>query len=153
MKQRQIPDYKAEVCAAFARGNVGRAMNLASSERFNELKDFTTQLLRRLGDIPKYDLLQEIKPLNDFKDDIREFFDLVLFWYRDVLLYKAAGTEEQLIFREEAYEIRRQSEKCSYAGLQHILNAIDTADRRIRANVNFDLTMEMLALTIKENIR
>ena len=22
MKQRQIPDYKAEVCAAFARGNV-----------------------------------------------------------------------------------------------------------------------------------
>ena len=25
MKQRQIPDYKAEVCAAFARGNVGRA--------------------------------------------------------------------------------------------------------------------------------
>ena len=153
MKQRQIPDYKAEVCAAFARGNVGRAMNLASSERFNELKDFTTQLLRKLGDIPKYDLLQEIKPLNDFKDDIREFFDLVLFWYRDVLLYKAAATEEQLIFREEAYEIRRQSEKCSYAGLQHILDAIDTADRRIRANVNFDLTMEMLALTIKENIR
>lgn len=49
MKKRQIPDYKAEVCAAFARGNVGRAMNLASSERFNELKDFTTQLLRRLG--------------------------------------------------------------------------------------------------------
>lgn len=152
MKQRQIPDYKAEVCAAFARGNVGRAMNLASSERFNELKDFTTQLLRRLGDIPKYDLLQEIKPLNDFKDDIREFFDLVLFWYRDVLLYKAAATEEQLIFREEAYEIRRQSEKCSYAGLQHILDAIDTADRRIRANVNFDLTMELLAMTIKENI-
>lgn len=86
MKQRQIPDYKAEVCAAFARGNVGRAMNLASSERFNELKDFTTQLLRRLGDIPKYDLLQEIKPLNDFKDDIREFFDLVLFWYRDGII-------------------------------------------------------------------
>ena len=37
--------------------------------------------------------------------------------------------------------------------VQHILNAIDTAYRRIRANVNFDLTMEMLALTIKENIR
>ena len=153
MKRRQIPDYKAEVCAAFARGNVGRAMNLASSERFNELKDFTTQLLRRLGDIPKYDLLQEIKPLNDFKDDIREFFDLVLFWYRDVLLYKAAGSEEQLIFREQSLEIRNQAEKCSYRGLQQILEAIETADRRIRANVNFDLTMEMLALTIKENIR
>ena len=27
--------------------------------------------------------------------------------------------------------------------------AIETADRRIRANVNFDLTMELLAMTIK----
>ena len=74
MKKRQVPDYKAEVCAAFARGNVGRAVALASSERFNELKDVTVSLLRRLGDIRRYDILQEIKPLNDFKDDIREFF-------------------------------------------------------------------------------
>lgn len=152
MKKRQVPDYKAEVCAAFARGNVGRAVALASSERFNELKDVTVSLLRRLGDIRRYDILQEIKPLNDFKDDIREFFDLVLFWYRDVLLYKAAGSEEQLIFREQALEIRRQAEKSTYHGLQQILEAIETADRRIRANVNFDLTMELLAMTIKENI-
>ena len=128
MKKRQVPDYKAEVCAAFARGNVGRAVALASSERFNELKDVTVSLLRRLGDIRRYDILQEIKPLNDFKDDIREFFDLVLFWYRDVLLYKAAGSEEQLIFREQALEIRRQAEKSTYHGLQQILEAIETAD-------------------------
>lgn len=152
MKKRQVPDYKAEVCAAFARGNVGRAVALASSERFNDLKDVTVSLLRRLGNIRRYDILQEIKPLNDFKDDIREFFDLVLFWYRDVLLYKAAGSEEQLIFREQALEIRRQAEKSTYHGLQQILEAIETADRRIRANVNFDLTMELLAMTIKENI-
>ena len=122
--------------------NVGRAVALASSERFNDLKDVTVSLLRRLGNIRRYDILQEIKPLNDFKDDIREFFDLVLFWYRDVLLYKAAGSEEQLIFREQALEIRRQAEKSTYHGLQQILEAIETADRRIRANVNFDLTME-----------
>ncbi len=34
MEQLQIPDYKAEVCVAFARGNVGRAKALASSEDF-----------------------------------------------------------------------------------------------------------------------
>ena len=64
----------------------------------------------------------------------------------------AAGSEEQLIFREQALEIRRQAEKSTYHGLQQILEAIETADRRIRANVNFDLTMELLAMTIKENI-
>ena len=83
---------------------------------------------------------------------MNDYLDLCFIWYRDVLLYKAAGSEEQLIFREQALEIRRQAEKSTYHGLQQILEAIETADRRIRANVNFDLTMEMLAMTIKENI-
>ena len=128
MKKRQVPGLQSGGMCSLARGNVGRAVALASSERFNELKDVTVSLLRRLGDIRRYDILQEIKPLNDFKDDIREFFDLVLFWYRDVLLYKAAGSEEQLIFREQALEIRRQAEKSTYHGLQQILEAIETAD-------------------------
>ena len=152
MKKCQVPDYKADICVAFAQGNVGRAMLLASSERFNELKDYAVQLLRRLGDIPDYDLLQEIKPLNDFKDDIQDFFDLLLLWYRDVLLYKASGQEDRLIFSDQSYEVRQQADKSSYAGIQKILEAIETAGRRVRANVNFELTLELLLLTIKENI-
>ena len=35
----QVPDYKADVCVAFAQGNMGRAMRLAASEHFNEIKD------------------------------------------------------------------------------------------------------------------
>lgn len=152
MRKCQVPDYKADICVAFAQGNAGRAMMLAASERFNELKDFTIQLLRRLGDIPNYDLLQEIKLLNDFKEDIQDFFDLILLWYRDVLLYKASGQEERLVFQEQCYEVKQQAEKSSYPGIQKILEAIETAGRRIRANVNFELTLELLLLTIKENI-
>lgn len=152
MKQCQIPDYKADICVAFAQGNVGRAMLLAGSERFNELKDFTLQILRRIGDIPEYDILQELKPLNDFKEEIKDFFDLLLLWYRDVLLYKASGQEEQLIFQDQSFEIMQQAQKSTYAGLQNILEAIETAKRRIQANVNFELTLELLLMTIKENM-
>ena len=35
MSHYQIPDYQAEVCVAFAQGNVGKAIALASSEGFN----------------------------------------------------------------------------------------------------------------------
>ena len=34
MEEMQVPDYKADVCVAFARGNVGKAKALASSEEF-----------------------------------------------------------------------------------------------------------------------
>lgn len=117
-----------------------------------ELKDVTVSLLRRLGDIRRYDILQEIKPLNDFKDDIREFFDLVLFWYRDVLLYKAAGSEEQLIFREQALEIRLSGREKHLPWPAADFRSNRDSGPTVRANVNFDLTMELLAMTIKENI-
>lgn len=152
MNRCQIPDYQADICVAFAQGNVGRAVKLASSDTFNERKDYTIQILRRLGDIPVYDLLTELEPWKEQKDDIQDFFDLLMLIFRDVLLYKASRTEEQLIFREQTYMIRQLSQKCSYARISEILKAIDAAQRRIHANVNFELTLELLLLSIKENL-
>lgn len=153
MKHCQVPDYQADVCVAFAQGNVGRAMMLASSEMFRELKELSLNLMRRLRDIPAYSLLQEIKPLEEYKENIRDFLDLLLLLFRDVLLYKASGEEERLIFRDYSYEIRQLAQKISFPGLQSIFEGIETAGRRIRANVNFELTLELLLLTIKENMK
>ena len=36
-------------------------------------------------------------------------------------------------------------------GIETILKALDKAKIRLAANVNFDLTMELLLLTMKEN--
>lgn len=152
MRHCQIPDYQADLCVAFAQGNVGQAMLLASSEEFNELKDYAVQLIRRLGDIPVYDLMQELKPLNDYKEKIQVFFDLLLLLFRDVLLYKASGQEERLIFKEQSFIVRQIADRGSFPGLNRILEEIGTAGRRIRANVNYELTLELLLLNIKENI-
>ena len=72
-------------------------------------------------------------------------------WYRDILYFKATGDVNGLIFKEEVYEIKRQVEKHSYAGIENIVNALEKAKIRIRANVNFDLVIELLLLAIKEN--
>ena len=39
----------------------------------------------------------------------------------------------------------------SYSGIEAILEALEKAKVRLTANVNFDLVMELLLLTIKEN--
>ena len=39
----------------------------------------------------------------------------------------------------------------SYQGIETIIRALETAKVRISANVNFDLVIELLLLTIKEN--
>lgn len=151
MKQYLIPDYHAEVCVAFAQGNVGKAILLASSGEFNELKAAVLQLMKRLDDIELYEMAAAIKQINEYKLSINDYFDLIMIWFRDILYFKATNDVNGLIFKDEVYEIKRQAEKSSYRGIETILEALEKAKLRLNANVNFDLVIELLLLTIKEN--
>lgn len=151
MNSYQVPDYQADICAAFAQGNVGKAIQLAASEDFNELKASVLQLIKRLKDIDLYEMGEAVKQISEYKLAINDYFDLMMVWYRDVLLFKATGDVNGLIFKDEVYDIKRQAEKSSYNGIEEILNALQKAQLRLNANVNFDLVIELLLLTIKEN--
>lgn len=56
-----------------------------------------------------------------------------------------------MIFKEEIKYIRKEADQRSYEGIEIILDALEKAKSRLSANVNFDLTMELLFLTMKEN--
>lgn len=151
MKRYQVPDYQADVCAAFAQGNVGKAIQLASSDEFNELKNSVLQLLKRLEDIDLYELSAAVKQISEYKLSINDYFDLMMIWFRDILYIKATGDVNGLIFKDEVYDIRKQAARTSYQGLEAILQALEKVKVRLNANVNFDLALELLLLTIKEN--
>ncbi len=151
MEQRGVPDYQADVCVAFAQGNVGKAIALASSEDFNELKSAAVQLMKRMKEIELYELTEAVKQISQFKLQINDYFDIMMIWYRDILLYKATLDVNDLIFKDEIYDIKKQASKSSYNGIEMILDALEKAKLRLNANVNFDLVMELLLLTIKEN--
>lgn len=151
MRNYQVVDYKADVCVAFAQGNVGKAILLAGSQTFNELKDQTIRLVRKLRDTEVADIMSEVKAIEEF-EQIDDFFDLLLLWYRDVLIYKASGSDAKLIYKDQANEIARQAEDCFFDGLNRILDGISQARRRLHFNVNQDMTLELLFLLIKENL-
>ena len=151
MKKYQIPDYQAEVCAAFAQGNVGKAIQLASSGEFNELKAEVISLVKKLEDMDLYELNICIKQMNEHKSNIQEYFDLLNLWFRDVLYMKATNDVNNLIFKDEVYDIKKQAARRSFSGIENILQAIEQSRVRLNANVNFDLVIELLLLTIKEN--
>jgi DNA polymerase-3 subunit delta' len=151
MQHYQIPDYQADVCVAFAQGNVGKAIQLASSEDFNELKASALQLMKRLDEIDLYEMGQAVKQISEYKLQIEDYFDLMMIWFRDILYMKATNDVNGLIFKDEVYDIKKQAAKRSYNGIEEILQALDKAKIRVNANVNFDLLIELLLLTIKEN--
>lgn len=151
MSHYQIPDYQADICTAFAQGNVGKAIQLASSDDFNQLKAAALQLLKRLEDIDLYELGAAIKQIGEFKLKVQDYFDLMMIWYRDILYFKATNDVNKLIFKDEVYDIKKQAATHSYQGIEAIIEALQKAKVRLNANVNFDLVIELLLLTIKEN--
>jgi DNA polymerase-3 subunit delta' len=151
MEELGVPDYKANICVAFARGNIGKAKLLASSEEFEKVKDEAITLVKYINDMEINEIVKAIKKISEYKLDVNDYLDILTVWYRDALLYKATKDINSIVFREELPQIRRVADRSTYEGIETIVNALQTAERRLEANVNFDLTMELLLLTIKEN--
>lgn len=151
MEHMEVPDYKASICTAFAQGNIGRAIMLASSEDFNEIKDEAVKLLRNIENMDVSELSAAVKKISKFKLEIADYLDIIMIWFRDVLLYKATKEVDGVVFSDQLEFIRERAKNSSYEGIETILEGIERAKARIRANVNFDLVIELLLLTIKEN--
>lgn len=151
METMEIPDYKADICVAFARGNVGKAKLLASSEEFDKVKEEAITLLKYIKEMELNEIVAAIKKITEYKFDVNDYMDILSIWYRDVLLFKATHDANLLIFKEEIQHIRKVADKSAYEGIEKIIDALEKSKQRLNANVNFDLTMELLLLTIKEN--
>ena len=151
MEQLQVPDYRAKLCTAFARGNIGQAKLLASSEDFDRVREEAVTLLKYINEMEITELAAAVRKITEYQLDMTDYLDILSVWYRDVLMFKAMNDANHLIFREEIQYIKRVADRSSYEGLEKILDALEKAKARLRANVSFELTMELLFLTIQEN--
>ena len=151
MNEMHVPDYQAEVDASLAQGNIGKAERIARSPEYEETLESALRMAKYADSMPLYEIVETIKKLTAEKDNIDDYFDIFSLWFRDVLLFKATKEVDSLVFKQELNGIRERANKSSYEGLEKIIEAIQKARARLNANVNFDLTMELMFLTMKEN--
>ena len=151
MERLQVQKEDADIYTAFARGNLGKAIALSSSDSFGEVRYSVMSLLRNSRNMDIVQMLETVKQWKEDRLQIQECLEFMQLWYRDVLMFKATQEMEGIIFREEYKFIREMATKSSFRGIEEILEALDKARQRLEANVNYELTMELLLLTIKEN--
>ena len=150
MEHLHIPDYQAEIDASFAQGSIGRAEEAATSQEFAEMTQNALKILKYANTMEVYELADEIKALADEKQNISDYLDIFQFWFRDVLMFKATQEVDNLVFKQEINYIKEQASQRSYENLEKILEALEKTKVRLRANVNFELALELLFLTIRE---
>lgn len=152
-----IVDYKAREVSDFAGGNIGKAIRLASSDDFMELKESVVRVAKNIGKMTTGDISGAIKEISSYKENIEEYLDLLFTWYRDVLIYKSCSEKcvninEKIIFADYIKQIKQQSEDCSYEAIERIFMELDGINGKLRVNVNFEMVMELLLLTIRDGL-
>ena len=65
-------------------------------------------------------------------------------------MFKATREIDNLVFKQEINYIKEQASQRSYENLEKILEHWKKQKVRLRANVNFELALELLFLTIRE---
>lgn len=143
-------DEKAEICVAFARGNLGRAIALYQDETFSEWYQRLMKIIKSLQQMSPATLRMEIAKLIASCPNLNEALELLELWYRDLMLYMVTKDMNGLVFYGESKTFMTMASSGSTPGVQRIMSKIQQARERLSANVNPDLTLELMFLAIKE---
>lgn len=146
----QLEPEQAQIAANYCQGNIGKAIRFASSSDFIEMKNQVLKLLKNLDSMDIASIIDTIKEFSTHKNDINDYLDLMLLWYRDVLMFKVTKDANLLLYSDEYSAISEQATKCDYENIENIIAAIDKAKVRLKANVNFDVTIELMILAMKD---
>ncbi len=149
VKNKGINEYKAQLTAAFARGNIGRALKLTDSEEFDEIKGEVVRVMCDIRGMKMDEIMDSVKNAVGFKDEIGDYLDLVLMWFRDVLLFKASGEDEGIIFAEEISSVKRCAENFSFEKINLIIEKVMETKNKLASNVNAELSIETLLLSMR----
>lgn len=161
IKQKDIISYLEEntdakntdiqFAAAFSLGNIGKALHIVQTEEFKEMLQEGLHILTHIHSMEVYEVISYLKNLTLYKEQIYDFLDIIMVWYRDMLILKTTGSLNHLVYKDRYRQLKDQEIYISFEGISHVLGELEKARKRLAANVNFEVAMEMLLLTIKEN--
>ena len=150
MEKQMIPDYAASMAAAFSQGSIEKAVKIAVSKEYSDKKERLIGILREIEEVSIADVVSYARDNGADK----EFFDDMLWvcrcWYKDVLMLKATADLNEVLFKDEYKYLKKQASNYSFEDVEKIIQAIDKAGLRYKANVSLETIIELLVLTMKK---
>ena len=148
LSDKEIGGEQARFYSAFSQGNIGRAMRLASSQAFTEMRETVVSLAQALRRLDMPDLFASYRMLEPYKDDIQDLLDLFMIWYRDVIIIKETNSTRFIFQPDKQNEIFAEAQATELSSLYKKFDAIWQAKRSLKQNGNFQLTLEMMLISL-----
>ncbi len=140
-----------ELAAGYADGNIGVALELADSGEFATLRERVFELIAGVSKGTMDDILQFIDFLDANKERIGLLLDIILLYYRDLLLVCETGNEKLLINSDKKDMIFFNARLYSSRRVIDSIAAIEAVRRALKQNANYQLAIENMLIKFRED--
>lgn len=134
---------------AYSEGSIGKAMEIATSDDFFELRKNIINEIRNLEKLNLIDMYKAVERIENYKENIQNVLDIFLLTYRDCLIFKIYSDYEKTI-QKDIIDIIEEISKLTVKNLVGKIEAILKAKLYLNQNANFNMVIECLLLKLKE---
>jgi len=108
------------------------------------------EILRHITEAGSVTMLSDIALIcTDGAAGARRFAEFARMWYHDMLMLNVCRDVESLALKKQKNDIAALAAGREPADIYKVLKAIDEAESRLRSNVNPELSLEMLLLSMQ----
>lgn len=147
IKDYGIDENRAKFIAGYTKGSVERSIELASSNSFFEKREEIIKIIDSILNGDKTKALTSMDFFNENKDNIEEILDIMLYWFRDLLIYKEIGNTSLLVNKDKLQILSNES-FIDLNKINDIIYKIEDTKINVKRNVNFSLSIETMLLSI-----
>lgn len=140
---------KAFTAATLSDGIVGNGLKFLD-DKFVKLRNDTIKAARDLARSGPIDALEASSFFIDNRDNIDLILDILITWYRDIIILKHVKGRENLINKDFYDFLVEEGQILSYNKLCNIIDIIHSTREKMRANANYQLAVEVMLLNIQE---
>ncbi|NLK88237.1 MAG: DNA polymerase III subunit [Clostridiaceae bacterium] len=138
------------LAADYSDGNIGTALELAGFGEFSKLRDQMLELLPRVAHGETKSILDFSSFMDNNKYNADMLFDIMLLYYRDLLVMSETGYEKMLINSDKKDIIFNNARKYSSNRLISNIEAIGAARRALKQNAGYQLVIDNLLIKLRE---
>ncbi len=135
---------------SYADGVPGKAIELVESEDFRINRDKALEVILRLRNSKLIEIFDIYGFFEENKDNIDSILDIMLIFYRDLLITKKTGNENILINSDKKDIILDNVDGFEIDKLIRNIAAIEDTRRNIKQNANYQLVIEVMLMKLQE---
>lgn len=140
-----------EFITAYADGVIGTALELTESEEFAEIREKTLKIILRIKNSKLLDIFDVYEFFEVNKDSINTILDIMLLFYRDIIVLKETGKENILINYDKKDIILSNVLGFSMRKLMKSIETIELTRKNIKQNANYQLSIEVMLMKLQED--